>query len=125
MQRRWRVVVWSLIIVLVSLAAAPVTFVALARNHVGELRPAGTVCAFEHDPGSGQSAEGRIEHRGWLVRREACVHATDGENEQSVSLTPFIGALLAPVATGATLALLALLWTRSREQDDTSRSLSA
>ena len=102
---------------LVSLASAPVVFVAVARNHVGEPRPVGTVCDFEHDPGSGKSDEGRVEHRGWLVRREVCVHATDGENEQPVGVAPFVGALVAPVATGGALAAFASWRTRSRSSN--------
>lgn len=100
-------------------------FVAVANDHVGEPRPIGTVCDFEHDPGSGKSGEGRIEHRGWLVRREACVHATDGENEQPVGVAPFMGALVAPVVTGAVLAAFASWWTRSRETGGASGSLRA
>lgn len=116
---------WWLVILLVSLASAPVVFVTVARNHVGEPRPVGTVCDFEHDPGSGKSGEGRVKHRGWLVRREVCVHATDGENEQQVGLAPFLGALVAPVATGVVLTLLAAWWSRARKQDNASGSLSA
>lgn len=102
------------LIVLVSVATAPVVFVAMARSSVGEPRPVGTVCAFEHDPGSGQSAEGRVEHRGWLLPREACVHATDGENIEPVGLTPFIGAAVAPVVSF--VALAAIVTARKRRR---------
>lgn len=107
---------WWLVIVLASLVSAPIVFVAIARNHVGEPRAVGTAYAFEHDPGSGRSAGGRIEHRGWLVPREVCVHATDGENEQPVGVAPFLGALIAPVATGGALILLASRLSGPRHQ---------
>ena len=110
---------------IVSLVTAPVVFVAVARNHVGEPRAEGTVCDFEHDPGSGKSAEGRVEHRGWLVRRGVCVHPTDGENEEPVGLAPFVSAFVAPVMTGGVLAGLALSWSRSLDQRGTSDSPAA
>lgn len=110
------------VILLVNLVTTPVVFVAVARNHVGEPRAEGTVCDFEHDPGSGKSAEGRVEHRGWLVRREVCVHPTDGENEEPVGLAPFVSAFVAPVVTGGVLTGLALSSSRSRNQRGTSGS---
>lgn len=114
---------WWLVIVLVSLASGAVVFVALARDQVGEPRAVGTVCAFEHDPGSGRSADGTIEHRGWLVRREVCVHATDGENEEPVGLAPFLGGIVATTATGAALVAL-MTWSRTNRRSDTAFSHS-
>lgn len=109
-----RLVTWSAI-ALIALASAPLVFVVMARAEVEEPQPEGTVCDFEHDPGSGKSAEGRIEHRGWLIRRQACVHATDGENVQPIGMAPFLGAIVAPVPTAGVLIALALWWERSRQ----------
>lgn len=102
------------VIALVSIASSVLVFTVLARHQVGTPRPVGTVCDFEHDPGSGPSDVGRVEHRGWLVPHEACVHATDGENVQPVGLAPFIGAFVATVIVAAILALLSLGLTRPR-----------
>lgn len=100
---------WALI-VLVSLAAGVVAFALLGRHELGPPRPAGTVCDFQHDPGSGKSDEGVVERRGWLVPHEACVHATDGEYSEPLSLGPFAGCVLASSLVG--LALIA--WELSR-----------
>ncbi|HET8929411.1 MAG TPA: hypothetical protein VFN21_02015 [Acidimicrobiales bacterium] len=107
---------WWVVIVLASAAMSVVAFTVIARHQVGTPRPVGTVCDFEHDPGSGRSAFGRIEHRGWLVPHEACVHATDGENEQPVGFAPLIGALVTAIASAGLLMVVAWWRTRFRSQ---------
>ena len=55
--------------------------------------------------GSGWSAWGRVEHRGWLVPHEACVHPPDRDNEEWLGADPYLGAIAAPVVTFVMLLL--------------------
>ncbi len=113
--------IWWLALVVAGLAGCLGTFVISARQEIGPLRPVGTVCDFEHDPGSGPSAKGKVEHRGWLIRREACVHATDGENVESLTLQPFLASWFGGAAATGLVALIGY-HTRSQRPASPTRT---
>ena len=112
-------------IILVSLVSAPLAFAVLGRMAVGEPRPVGSTCAFEADPGSGRSHWGRVEHRGWLIPHEACVHPPYRDNEEWLGADPYLGAMAAPVVTFVMLLLatevvltVGVVRTRGRPAED-------